>query len=102
MKKKNSKLPIILISSLVLILVFLCSKFSFKKFNKFEFAVKISKIRLERLRLIEHEKDSVKLGEKSIRSLYETLWREEQELTNEDPPLISVYSHFLELVNALK
>jgi hypothetical protein len=57
---------------------------------------------LERLRLIEHEKDSVKLGEKSIRSLYETLWREEQELTNEDPPLISVYSHFLELVNALK
>ena len=53
-------------------------------------AVKISKIRLERMRLIDHEKDSVKLGEKSIRNLYETLWREEQELMNEDPPLISV------------
>lgn len=44
------------------------------------------------MRLIDHEKESARLGEKSIRNLYETLWREEQELINEDPPLISVGS----------
>ena len=51
--------------------------------------VKISQIRLERLNLIQKEKDAMNLNENSIRNLYDSL-KLEQEIRGEDAPLNSV------------
>lgn len=50
--------------------------------------IKISQIRLERLNLIQKEKDAMNLNENSIRNLYDSL-KLEQEIRGEDAPLNS-------------